>query len=355
MTKYQLVPYVVRVHVRGLPAETRPMGSLDGGTMNFADELNGMLLAHLGKTVVQDDTAATRPHRLRIDSVGKGDNTINFVVAPGKSGIKSDIIRPDGKAVSRDFVDTEHVPLRHYLAYGPNQHEGILLAERVGGDGAITALRTLIKQTWAARHDELTITIAPAGDEQLWSKVLAKRPVVKYQMTRPATPDGKLSVTKKSAIYTVDVRPPGRSERWSLKSARSKAKKADRSLRSVLLQDVSPVLAPGYDDPEDGAQSLMDEGWSVAVQLELESGQRPVVNVESDASVTLTFPIIEGQEEPTSLPETDDVLAAVQRLVTAGVFKANGIAKSRGAGLQWVAEPCKYEGSPWKVAWSVVD
>ncbi|MCM0619823.1 hypothetical protein [Nocardioides bruguierae] len=357
MTSYQLAPYLVRVHVRGKPNESRPLDDLQPKAgLDLATELAGLLSAHVGKLYRKPQTkAGVRPQRIQVVSVGQSGRTLNFVASPGRSGIESRTLKRDGSApLSRAFDDVELIEHRHFLAYAANAHWAILLAERIAGDGVVTDLRELMTKVWTRRHPDLVLTINPAGDEQLWDTVLENRPVKQYIFSRATTSDGKLSVSDKGAKFELHVRPAERGARFGIKPLRARATKEQKPLKEIFLQEVTPVLAGEYETPEEGAAALMEQPWSVAVQLELDSGQSPTVNIEQDSRVTMTWAIIDGVDEPASRPSDEDVIQAVRRLVKADFFAKNGLGQHHADSLQWTPGPWQYSGQkPWEVLWDV--
>lgn len=353
MTTYQLVPYLISVSVRNKPDETRPLDDLFAGGEQLADEIGACLAVHAG-TLYQQPSQAVRPLTLRVEHVGVTGRHLSATMSPGRSGIRSKIRKASGQEMDRDFTDTELVPLRHYIAYGQGAHRALLLAERVGGAGAITPLSALLKDAWRAQYPDTVLKIEAAMAEEAWQSSLSKRPVKGYRLSMSTVPSGSMQVGKDDREITVDVRPARRGDRWKLKKQIKRARKSDKPLAEVILREVTPLLAPDAKDGDVAAKELYDAGWQVAVTLELEGNVTRTVYVEDNAALSMSFPIIEGENEPMKMPSEDDVVEAVRRIIGDGMLAPWGLPKGHASSCSWTKEMCNDSGS-WKAQWDVVD
>lgn len=353
MTTYQLVPYLISVNVKGMPDETRALDDLFADGEQLADELGACLALHAGELYIQP-SEVVRPLTLRVEHVGVSGRHLSATMSPGRSGVRSKIRKADGQELDRDFADTELVPLRHYLLYGQGAHRAILLAERVGGAGAITPLAALLKDAWRAQHPETVLKIDAAMAEEAWASSLSKRPVKGYRLSKSTVPSGNMAVGKDDLDITVDVRPARRGDRWKLKKQIKKAKREEKALAEVILREMTPILAPDAENRDEAAAALLDDGWQVAVTLELEGNVTRTVYVESNAALSMSFPIIEGENEPKTMPSDDDVVEAVKRIISDGMLAAWGLPKGHEQSCSWISEKRSDVGS-WKAQWDVVD
>jgi len=208
MTTYQLVPYLVHVHLRGKPKETTPLDDLFASDLDLGAELSSLLAAHRGKLVQED--VPKNPKRLRVESVGAGERLITTSISPGRSGIVSRIRNAKGEESARSFHDTELIPLRHLLTYPKKGHRAVLLAERVGGVGAISGLSALLTSTWRTKHPDWVLEIAPALSQEALGGTMAKRPIKGIQLRRTKGDHGDLRVGEHAAEVTINIRPRGR-------------------------------------------------------------------------------------------------------------------------------------------------
>ena len=104
MTTYQLVPYVVTIHVKWKREELKVLNDYDLSGGNILDAFAGIMAAHKGLEL----TNPSQPeNRFRVDSVVRAANSAFAVVEPGRSGIVSRLEKPAGQPVPREYVDTE--------------------------------------------------------------------------------------------------------------------------------------------------------------------------------------------------------------------------------------------------------
>ena len=341
------------VNVKGKPDETRALDDLFAGGEQLADEFAACLAGHAGD-LYQQPSQAVRPLTLRVEHVGVAGRHLSATMSPGRSGIRSKIRKANGQEVERDFTDTELVPLRHYLAYGQGAHRAILLAERVGGAGAITPLSALLKDAWRAQHPGTVLNIEAAMAEEAWQTSLSKRPVKGYRLSKSTVPTGNMQVGKDDLDITVDVRPARRGDRWKLKKQIKRAAKTQKPLAEVILREMTPILAPEAKDADAAAANLLSDGWQVAVTLELEGNVTRTVYVESNAALSMSFPVIEGENEPKVMPSEDDIVAAVKRIIGDGMLASWGLPKGHEQSCSWASEMYDDPGT-WKAQWDVID
>lgn len=350
MTTYQLVPYLISVHVKGKPTETRALDDLFAGGERLEDELASLLAAHQGLLLVEP--VPKDPLRLRIDATGKGLRQLDCIVAPGRSGVESKIRRTDGSELDRGFRDIELVPLRHFLTYGAHAHRAVLFAERVGGAGAITALSKFLKAMWASKHGNTTLEIAPALSEAAMAGAVDSRPIKRFRLVRAKSPTGDLRVGQHAVDCVVDVRPRSRGGTWSLKELLGGAE----AKASNVLSAVSPALYPGVtaEDRDALAQQMLDDGWLVAVTIKLEGGTERTVYVEDKSSVSMSFAIIEGELAPSVKPTREEFVAACQRVIEDGMLSEWGLDPTWASMCRW-SDVGWTDGAGWKVQWDVLD
>jgi hypothetical protein len=351
VTVYQLVPYLVSVAVRGKPDETRALDNLFAGGEQLAEELACLLSAHVGHLLEEPDTGDRRPRRLQVLSVGRLGRQLNAVIAPGRMGLESTLRSTGGQEHRRKFTDTELVPLRHHLIYPASGHRAILLAERVGGNGAISALSLMLKKTWSARHHETTLHIEPAMAEDAFTDSLENRPIKSLVFRRAKGPNGNLAIGKHDVEYDLKVRPRGRGRRWSLKELML-GKDEDALPAGSILSEIAPVLKPGV-DPKTAGAALLEEGWGVAVELDLPGNVSRTVYVDQSTASTMSFPVIDGELEPKDRPKDAAIALAAKRIIGDDLLSDWGIGEAMAAGVTWTPKKwTKTDG--WKVMWDVV-
>lgn len=350
MTTYQLVPYLISVNVKGSPNETRPLDDLFGGQEDFSTEIAGLLAAHVGHVYKEPGSGGKGSAKsLRIESVGKGaPRQLNAEISHGRSGIESKIRRPDGSELARGFMDTELMPLRHFLIYPANGHRAVLFAERVGGNGAISALLQLLKTTWASKHSTTTLTIANAMSEAAMQGALAQRPISRIRLVKAKAPNGSMALGGLEVEYVMEIKPKGRGKNWLA----SKFSGGDGTADSIL-REVVPVLRPGASQ-EDGAKALAEDGWQVAVTLRLAGGTSRTVMVEDKTSISMSFPIIEGEAAPKERPGDAVVLEACRGVIRDGLASPWGLEPSAASVCTWSEVPWQDQGG-WKAQWDVDD
>jgi hypothetical protein len=49
----------------------------------------------------------------------------------------------------------------------------------------------------------------------------------------------------------------------------------------------------------------------------------------------MSFPIIEGEQEPATRPDNDEVVAAIKRVIGDGMLDSWGMDKQMAAGVSW--------------------
>lgn len=352
MTTYQLVPYLVSVHIARKQDETRPLDDIAGGKEDLATELAGLLAAHKGGLRVEAGVSQT-PAQLQVDSVQVGQRTLYTVIAPGRSGVQSTIRRLSGETVDRNFADHELIGVRHVLFYPPNGHRAVLFAERVGNSGAITGLIRLVKAAWKTRFPETVISFEAAMSEQALAGTLAMQPIKQLVLTRPTAPNGSLMIGGQSSTVTTAIRPP-RGKKWKAKDF---SQTGDDSTETVLsehgvLSAVAPILRPGV-DPDKAAQAMIDEGWQVAVTLKLKGGTERTVNVGSTTAVTMSLQIIEGENEPDHRPDDAEIADASRKVISDGLLEPWDIHPTSASACTWSDDEIVDPGD-WKAVWDVV-
>lgn len=347
MTTYQLVPYLVSVRVRGMQQETRPLSDLLGnGTVELAGELASVLHAHRGG-LRQEHGEVSSPAQLQVDSVRSGRRALYAVVSPGRSGIESTIRRATGETVDRRFSDHELIGKRHVMYYPANGHRAVLLAERIGGAGAIGPLTKLLKSAWGTRYPETVLTIAPAMAQQALGAALNEQPIKQLVLTRPTAPNGSLMVGGKQTTISTVLKPPRR-QRW----ARKDFAKGTANISTAILSEVASILRPGA-DPEKAAQAMLDDGWQVAVTLNLPGGTERTINVSSTTAVSMSLQILEGQNEPDHRPTDEEFGNACRKVISDGLLAQWDIHPSSSPACSWDDTEWDSAGS-WKAVWNVV-
>lgn len=347
MSTYQLVPYFVSVKLHKSD-ETRPLDDLFAGGEQLSSELGGMLAACSGKLLVQP--RVKNPRHVRVEWVGKPDERqLNIIVSPGRSGVESRIRNRAGAETPRSFTDVELMPLRHFLIYPTGGHRAVLFCERVGGSGAVTALSDLMKSMWRAKHSTSTLEIAPAMADAAMQAVIAERPIARLRLQRTQGPNGNLAIGQLDVEYVLEVKPRKRGGDWRLKNFRQDNPSIG------ILQEMVPVLSPTSElSREEAAAQLLEDGWSVGVTLKMKGGTRRTVNVEDNTSISMSFPIVEGEVAPGNRPDDAAVLSACKSVIQDGLVEDWGLGKGSADLCQWTQVAWQDPGG-WKVGWDDVD
>jgi hypothetical protein len=302
MTTYQLVPYLVAVTIRTSPSDVRPIEDVDARGTTLVDAIAKVLSAARGQ-LFQDPDDEHR--RLGVTSLHKGARALFVELTPGRSGVRSSILKADGTQVDRDVDDTELTPVRH-LFYAPaGGHHILMFAERVGQAGAVTISTRLLQQTFEKYMPDLRLEVKPAMTEDVLRRMTADQPVkaIVFKRPRPADPGGKLiEVAGKSVEVEVRMK-PRRRHYWSIQQLPG----VDGAPTTEgLLGVLAPVLNADK-DRTDAVNSLLDDGWESSLAMRMPGGTQRLVNVGSSRSITMSFPINpeDDGDEPLERPNEE--------------------------------------------------
>lgn len=350
-TTYQLVPYLLKVNVRGKPLETRPINDLDGSGATLSEAVLRIFDGLRGRELVDP---ADDNRKLRLNVLRGGDRTAFIELGPGRSGIVSRLERApadDGgspEIINRTRRDTEYIPVRHAFYYPAGSHYATLLAERVGVSGAVTFLAQVLRKTFNAYYPDLVLDIVPAVTGEVMRKMAEGRPVKSLVFTRPRPSDtsGKMLMVAGEAVEVeVRVKTPRR-RRWGWKALSTTAGEVTRD---SLLGLLAPALGSEASDGE--VQRLLDENWQAAIELTLPNGAVRTVNVASSDAVTMSFPIPERIPSDDRPDELDFTAACHETLkLFDGQFglHAQSIGGYRWDDAEWTPAA---DDKRWKVAW----
>lgn len=349
---YQLVPYLLSVHVAGKPTETRPIDNLDGKGRTLQDAVLRIFDGLRGRGELVDPGNPDR--KLRLVRLSNGDSCVLVELKPGRSGIASDIEQAhDGNGappapIRRTRRDTEYIPVRHAFYFPAGSHHAILLAERAGVSGAITFLSELLRKTFRGYFGDLILEVNPAVTGEVMRSLTTGRPVKSLVFTRPTPQDttGKTMFVAGES-YELEVRlktPRRRSWGWD-----TLPKRDNEVSRESLLGALSVALGGGGTDDE--IRELLDHEWSAATEVKLASGTTRTVDVASSRAVTMTFPIEEQSATDDRPTEADFVSACEATLeVAAGQY---GMTPDRIKRYAWSDQNWELPDGQqrWKVIW----
>lgn len=352
MTTYQLVPYVVSVHVRGKRDELRVLSDYDNKHNSIVDAYAQILAAHRGLDMV--NPKATE-QRFKVDRVRQKDGCVFAVVEPGRSGIVSRLEKPSA-IVPRDYGDTEFVPLRQMLVYKPGQYQALLLMEKAGLFGSKTLTQCVLQESFTRRHRRLTLAIDPAVSEAAVRQIMAEQPIKALVFHRPMPKDNTgNSLMLGEPVVDLEVRmsPPRR-------KFFSRGGLADSTVTSdSLLGVLAPVL---HADRSAAAAvaTLNEEGWESGLELKMPSGTTRTVNVTRQDAITMSFPIaVTGSldDRPSDAEFLRACQAAVEDMATRDRAQTDtsrilGLSEGDGALCHTDGAECN-TGTEWEAVWGV--
>ncbi len=341
---YQLVPYLMQVHVRGKPSETRVISDIDGNQLALADVLARVLDAMRGVEFTDPDDAN---RKLQLTRLSRGSRTIFAEFSPGRSGIASSIVQ-DGSTFTRTVKGTEYVPVRHVFFFPQGSHAAVMLAERVGVSGAVTMASQALTRTFATYMSQLLLTIGPAVTAEVMRKLTAGRDVKSLVFTRPNPRDanGKvMHIAGEQVAMEVRFKAPRR-RRWGYDAL---PKENGEVTRDSLLGLLAPHVAAAGVGAD--VSHLREEGWTAAMEVRLPNNTTRTIDVAASTATTMSFPI--GDEDSGAVDDrpTDDEFKAAC-VATLSVFGDQyGIDSGVASQCQWSAEEWYSPDERWKVPW----
>lgn len=78
------------------------------------------------------------------------------------------------------------------------------------------------------------------------------------------------------------------------------------------------------------------------------------MNVEDKTSISMSFPIIDGEGAPQARPTDEEVLEACKGVIADGLLEHWGLGKGSAELCQW-SDVQWQDTSGWKVQWDVLD
>ncbi len=342
---YQLVPYLLQVHVRGKPSETRPVDNIDAKGTTLLDVLARSADALRGKTLLDPEDSN---RKLRLTRVRTGDRMLFIEFEPGRAGLKSTI---EGDTIfKRKEGDTEYTPLRYAIYFPSGSHAAILLAERAGQASCVTMASRFLISNFGTMLGDLILTVNAAVTGDVMNQMTRERPIKSLVFTRPVGRDVSAKLMHEAGVTVpMEIRfraPRRRSWRWNELPADASG--------DITAESLLGILAPEIGETGDGAASrLLDQGWDVATEVKFANGATRTVNVTSHSSITMSFPIHDPDQNPDAgQPDDDEFRQACVR--TYELFKDQyGIRGDVGIHVVWDDEEWTAPAgmSAWKVVW----
>lgn len=342
---YQLVPYLLQVHVKYKPKETRPVDDIDAGGL----ELKTVLLRILdGMRGVELKDPADGHRKLRLSRIHSGDRTILVEFEPGRSGLRSQI--EGASTFERTEKDTEYAPLRYFFYFPKASHAAVLLAEKAGTASCVTMVSKLLMTNFFAILGDISLKISPAVADDVLRRMREEATVKSLVFTRPVSQDGSgrvMHIAGHSVPLEIRARAP-RNGRWLWSNLPKGAS------GSVTKESLLGIIAPelGGDGTEMSLEHL-GENWIVSTEVKFKNGATRTLNVESGAAITMSYPIF--PEDQTSADHRPD-----DREFRNGVAVTLASFEGQYGVLPGVDQHCVWEDGawaapqgwvPWKVVW----
>jgi hypothetical protein len=316
MATYQIVPYLISLAVRSKPSETRRMDDLDGSGLDILDVAGGIFTTHRAPLRLRNPSNLTAPIH-QITSVRRGDRAVFVVIAPGETGIASEVEHANGTHTVRSPKDTEWTDLRHVVYRSPGSHRALLLAERVGQRGAVSPIAGVLRDAWSAsKGRDAILKVNAATSEEHMRQAIEDSPITGLRFTLPNPNDPNLaamSVGGQRTNVELRLRPKrkrGQPSPWTI----GRFRKGDEPLITTLLSEVTPILMRGA-DPEAAAIALLEQGWRTKVEVKLPGGTKRTIDVATDLSVTMSFPVVEGRDDLDDRPTDVEFADACNRVI----------------------------------------
>lgn len=348
-TTYQIVPYLLSVGVKGSSTETRPIWDINGKQATLLDAVAKTVAASRGR---QFPDQTTPERKLEVAALQVGDHALYMRWQPGRSGIESEIRRPDGETVSRSTKDTEYVPVRHVLICPPGSAFALLFAERVGQVGAVTMTTRLLQGTFQKYNGDLRLRAAPAVTSEVMHKMIADQPIKGLVFKRPRTGDAEghmINVSGEPVHFRVELS-PRRRHFWKIDKLPKETASQEVTTAS-LLGVLAPVLRPGVDH-EQAVASLLEEGWQSALSVKFPNGSQREVNMTESHATTMSFPIVDSADDIGERPTDEQFRQACEDAL--GLFEGQyGIGSDAPKLCQWTDDEWQDPGTPWEVQWEV--
>ncbi|WP_068325002.1 hypothetical protein [Janibacter terrae] len=287
---YEVVPYLVKVRVKGDTSDALRWNDFDAAGTSVLDYIAQAGLAHQGEARVAsalDDAA------LRVVGVQReGDRVVVLTASSGQRGIKQTWERHEDGSRKTDTIhedDWMYTEFRHvFYSPGADSKVGVLLAERAMGRGALTRLRLMLHASLRHAHPDLELDINPAMSPEAMER-WAKESVVKglvLELVNPQTGETQAAPTigGKTFSSAIEIKAPRR-QAWAL----SLFGGVNASPRAVLMQVVPHMPGVTADTAGAVADQMLEEGWRVSFELAHDKRRRKM-RVATKAGVTLTFP-----------------------------------------------------------------
>lgn len=339
MSKYLVAPYLFQVTPRGKHgAPAMPSDNIDGMNTSLRSSTGEILSALLTKQKLLDHSDNNKEYEIRSlqDSGGKA---FLLTVAPGRRGLESDIVTPTGTTTARSAKDAEFIPLRHVIYFPDNSYSAIIFAERFGGYGVITFLRTCIIHTMRERFLSLTTRIDPLTHLAALNQANYKK--IAFKTPTKGDASGKLMDFGNSLDIELSIKHPRKVKDLTTKDGKISRHKVFGVLRT---ESSSSGLKP----------PSAKNGWDVSLTLELKNGQTRTVDLDDDGPA-LVYPLSgamlsNGKQVTTSSrPSDDDFLSVCDEILgeIQGQYNITSSTRVKSTGVfkSWTSS----SRDPWEV------
>lgn len=322
MRNYQLVPYLVHVHMRASPSDIRPLNDIDGRRTKLIDVIAGILSAARGQTLRHPSD----PNRyLEVTSVRRARRSIIAELSPGRGGIESEL-QLGTRRVKRRVRDVEWPPVRYLFYFPAGSHHSVLLAEKVGVSNGIGVVGPMLHNTFKSHDDARVLAIESAMTPDLLREWAEQNPINAMILRSPRRDEDDqrlMRIGGRPVRATIEVR-PGRGQFLPWRSVH------DGELLGALSSEL------GLD-----VEGL--EEWSTAVEVNTPTKSRRTIQLSGGGMASIAFPEVVDEdgypiEQATRPSEEQFVTAAVRVMLDyAGHF---GVPRN-------VAEHCQWEDGEW--------
>lgn len=347
MSEYQLVPYSFSVHVSGKPGERRPLDDLDAAGLTAVEFIAQAARAHAGEPRLEDKKATTA---LQIQQVARSERVVAITAGSGQRGIVAEVVQSRQGKTTRTAIlanDWTHTHLRNVFYAPPGAAVGIALIERVGHAGVVSKINKLLRASLLAKHHGLLFTMQPAMSPaaiESWAADARVKGIV-LRHTHQTTGESAHKLAGLPFGQVLEFRAPRRKS-WSTKVFGGLL---NEEAQKTILTEVVPQL-PGVsaEEAEKVALQMIEDGWSVSLDLRKGSRQR-LVQVATKASITMTYPA--SVKDADGLSEHDDFVQACQNALTE--MSSDGMSVGTPTLCSWDDKEWTSGSATWKAVWGV--
>lgn len=181
VAKHAFAVYVLSLNERGRPSDRISLRNVRD--QDFLHLLHGLL-----KDVEDQHVRAEKSqHILTVEDVVPAGRAVKFKTQYGRFGLHGRIVNVETARVTHEYDDTESPvsPTRNMFVIPEHGEFGLLLAERYGGSGAATMIKSTLN--WALRakfSDEYTLHFEAMHDTQAWQAYVQRAEMLELSINR---------------------------------------------------------------------------------------------------------------------------------------------------------------------------